>query len=127
MRRTRCRAVALAMLLLPAIARARPGDLDPTWSGNGIVTTDLGSASDTPNALALQSDGKVVVVGAFGAQYVVRYRVDGTLDADFGSGGIVTNPSGTCRSPSRGRRHRRGWTHRRRSRLVAAALARREV
>jgi uncharacterized delta-60 repeat protein len=100
MRRTRCRAVALAMLLLPAIARARPGDLDPTWSGDGIATTDLGSASDTPDTLALQSDGKVVVVGGFGAQYVVRYRVDGTLDTDFGSGGIVvTNPSGTCSQP----------------------------
>ena len=57
------------------------------------MVTDLGSASDDePFALAIQQDGKIIVVGfsdAAGdfALAVVRYNPDGTLDAGFGSGG----------------------------------------
>lgn len=40
MRGSRCRPVALTMLLLPAIVHARPVDLDSTWSGDGVVTTN---------------------------------------------------------------------------------------
>jgi uncharacterized delta-60 repeat protein len=76
-------------ILAPAVARARPGDLDPTWNGAGIAVTNLGSGSDLAQGIARQSDGKIVVVGGSGAQYVVRYATDGTLDPTFGSGGVV--------------------------------------
>ncbi|MBT3246618.1 MAG: hypothetical protein HN359_07295, partial [Actinobacteria bacterium] len=56
----------LATLALLAIgvlvALAAPGDLDTSFSADGMVTTDIGSA-DSGRAVAVQSDGKIVVVG----------------------------------------------------------------
>ncbi len=73
------------------------GALDPTFSGDGFVTTDLlGAAADFAQDVAIvQDDGKIVVVAisqlATGPQSVVaRYGPDGSLDAGFGAGGIVT-------------------------------------
>ena len=83
---------------------------DPTTGfggGTGIVTTDIGSSSNYANAVALQADGKIVVVGnAFANPFagtsdiaVLRYNTDGSLDTDpttgFGGGtGIVTTNVG---------------------------------
>src|SRR5687767_8849519 len=39
------------------------GDLDTTFSGDGRVTTDLGTAEQA-NKVLVQSDGKILVVGA---------------------------------------------------------------
>ena len=49
------------------------------------------ATSETVTAVAIQSDGKTVIAGtANGADgYVARYNADGTLDASFGSGGVV--------------------------------------
>jgi uncharacterized delta-60 repeat protein len=80
-----------------AVAVAAPGDLDLTFGAGGTVSTDLGD-SDSPGAVALQPDGKIVVAGIriIGPPVVprvgialVRYRSDGTLDEGFGSGGLV--------------------------------------
>jgi uncharacterized delta-60 repeat protein len=96
----RAAVLALALLAVPVAALARPGELDPTWSGDGIAITDVGSVSDSPTATALQPDGKVVVVGGFAGQYLARYASDGSLDPTFGNGGIVvTNPPRTCSAP----------------------------
>jgi len=62
--------------------------LDPTFGTGGKVTEGLedlrdGGASD----MALQSDGKIVVVG--GGATLARYNVDGSLDSSFGTGGVV--------------------------------------
>lgn len=70
------------------------GSLDTTFGSAGKVTTDFG-AVDTVSAVALQTDGKIVVAG--GIQYngtdsdfaLARYNVDGSLDLTFGSGGKV--------------------------------------
>lgn len=83
------------------------GSLDTTGfgSGTGIVTTDIGSSSNFANAVALQSDGKIVVAGnAFADPFgsgtsdiaVLRYNTDGTLDTTgFGGGtGFVTTSIG---------------------------------
>lgn len=69
------------------------GDLDPTFGAGGIVVTDLGSTSDTTSDLALQADGKVVVLGSVASNQrgvfgLVRYLPSGALDPTFGSGGI---------------------------------------
>lgn len=75
---------------------AADGDLDPTFGSGGKVTTDFNGRSNSVNAIALQSDGKIVVAGdALSAQgppdvAVARYNVDGSLDTSFGSGGRVT-------------------------------------
>src|SRR5882672_3690483 len=46
------------------IATGTPGTLDASFGGgDGFVTTDIGSSSNYANAVALQADGKIVVVG----------------------------------------------------------------
>lgn len=73
------------------------GTLDSTFGGgDGVVTTDFGGFDDSANGVALQTDGKIVVVGtasngASGDVAISRYNPDGTHDATFGGGdGIVT-------------------------------------
>ncbi len=85
----------------PAVARtsaAAQGSLDPSFGTAGIVTTDIAQVDSPSNGggVALQADGRIVVVGAAGASLstasfeVVRYMPEGSLDATFGSGGKVT-------------------------------------
>lgn len=74
------------------------GSLDTTFSGDGIATVDFMASNDYAYGVAIQSDGKIVVVGdaenpvAFLTQLgVVRLNADGTLDTSFGTGGKVTS------------------------------------
>jgi uncharacterized delta-60 repeat protein len=71
------------------------GTLDSSFSFDGLVTVDFdnGVGSDLANGIALQADGKVVVVGTTsGATFdtsnfaVARLNSDGTLDTTFGAG-----------------------------------------
>jgi len=78
----------LAVLFLPAAPSwAADGDLDTTFGTNGKVTTDIRSYNSA-RALAIQSDGKIVVAGEVsigGDDFaVVRYNTDGSLDSTFG-------------------------------------------
>ncbi|HEX7997047.1 MAG TPA: FG-GAP-like repeat-containing protein [Pyrinomonadaceae bacterium] len=76
------------------------GSLDTTFDGDGLLTTDFG-ANDYGQAVALQPDGKIVVVGytATGVPNgmnqdfaIARYQADGSLDNSFdGDGRLVTN------------------------------------
>ena len=46
------------------ITIAAPGDLDPTFSGDGKVTTGFGfGPDDAANGIAVLGDGKIVAVG----------------------------------------------------------------
>jgi uncharacterized delta-60 repeat protein len=79
-------------------ALAVDGALDPTFGNGGKVTTDFGSI-DEGLAVALQSDGKIVVVGKSynGSNFdfaLARYISDGSLDTTFGSNGKVTTDFG---------------------------------
>jgi uncharacterized delta-60 repeat protein len=66
------------------------GQLDPTFGTGGMVATNFdGLASSKGDAVAIQSDGKVVVVGQSSELTVVRYNSDGSLDAGFGTNGQV--------------------------------------
>ncbi len=58
--------------------------LDPDFGDGGRVTTGLPGGAD---AMALQADGKIVLVGGL---RMARYLPDGTLDDSFGDGGVVT-------------------------------------
>jgi uncharacterized delta-60 repeat protein len=79
------------------IAQAVDGDLDPTFGTDGKVLTDFDQTTDIANAVAIQADGKIVVVGTtyrdndFSTEdfAVARYNPDGTLDKTFGVGGKV--------------------------------------
>lgn len=83
---------------LPATGIAsNPGTLDPTFDGDGIVTTSMGTDVDEVEDLAIQDDGKIVVVGTvnngavdnFG---VARYDSNGALDSGFdGDGKVLTS------------------------------------
>ncbi len=79
-----------------ALARYRPdGSLDPTFSGDGKVTTDIAGDDAQALAVVLQPDGKVVaaggaVVGGFGEFALARYLPDGALDPTFDGDGKLT-------------------------------------
>jgi uncharacterized delta-60 repeat protein len=82
----------LAILASPA--RAAPGDLDPSFGVGGLVRTDVTPGNDSAIGMAIQGDGKIVVVGKAGSlnsKFVVaRYNpTDGSLDGTFGTGGVV--------------------------------------
>ncbi len=75
------------------------GSLDTTFDGDGIVTTDFGTWSNLGGALAIQSDGKIVVVGWSNNGTdrdfaVARYNTDGSLDTTFDGDGIATTDFG---------------------------------
>jgi uncharacterized delta-60 repeat protein len=67
-----------------------PGNLDSTFGVGGKVITDMGG-SDTAYGIAIQGDGKIVVVGesynSNGNFAVARYNPNGSLDSSFGTGG----------------------------------------
>jgi uncharacterized delta-60 repeat protein len=81
------------------------GSIDGSFGIFGKVDTDVGgSQNDFAKAVALQSDGKIVVAGTVQYQatspllhdpltlsdfVTVRYNANGTLDQSFGNGGIV--------------------------------------
>jgi uncharacterized delta-60 repeat protein len=97
-----CRRIVIAAIVLiwfisPQLAQAAAGDLDPTFGGGGKVTTDLKRSTDIANAVAVQADGKLVVVGETYRNNdssaedfaVARFNTDGTLDTTFGARGKV--------------------------------------
>jgi uncharacterized delta-60 repeat protein len=88
--------VSCALLAVPSLLMAQAGSLDPTFGSNGIATTPGTSFA----AAALQSNGKIVAVGAgSNGPTVLRYDTNGALDSTFGTGGQVTlnnNDSGSA-------------------------------
>ena len=82
-----------------AVARYNPdGSLDTTFDGDGRVTTAIGSAQDRAFAVAIRSDGRIMIAGdTMGAgedldAAMVRYNPDGSRDASFGADGKVVTP-----------------------------------
>lgn len=80
------------MALSQAIGQA--GTLDPTFSFDGYVTT-IPDEGGQANAVAVQSDGRIVVAGnAYDDMFstmracVMRYLPDGQLDLSFGTNGL---------------------------------------
>jgi uncharacterized delta-60 repeat protein len=78
------------------LARYNPdGTLDTSFSGDGIVTTSLGTQSDEARAVAIQPDGKIVVAGDTDQAFALaRYLPDGTLDPSFDGDGKVAGFTG---------------------------------
>jgi uncharacterized delta-60 repeat protein len=81
--------VAGALASVAATAHATPGDLDPTFSRNGLVRTSFGDSSQA-NEVAIQPNGRIVVAGqAHGQLAVARYRANGRLDPTFSDDGLL--------------------------------------
>jgi uncharacterized delta-60 repeat protein len=83
------------------------GVLDNTFGSGGLVVTNVSMGDDVIRGMALQTDGKIVVVGYAGVanEYlaVARYNADGTLDNTFATNGIdslliLNNPGDGDRS-----------------------------
>lgn len=75
------------------------GTLDKTFGGAGYVLVDVGGTSTVTEGVAVDSAGRVLVVGAAypnskNETALVRLRPDGSRDATFGSNGLVRGPDG---------------------------------
>jgi uncharacterized delta-60 repeat protein len=80
-----------------AVVRFLPnGSLDATFGKGGIVVTNFATS---PAAMALQSDGKIVLAGvihnnAENLFAVARLNANGSVDTAYGSGGTVPTDMG---------------------------------
>src|SRR5262245_37609274 len=98
------RCILGVLLAVSGSVGATDSDLDITFGNGGIVTTDFSQRDDAAYAVALQPDGKLVVVGmsrlpppCFCSSdfALARYNNDGSLDTTFGvEGKTVTDFSG---------------------------------
>jgi uncharacterized delta-60 repeat protein len=80
--------VAVLLLALPGLTLASPGDLDPTFDGDGMRAFG-GLSSDVANAVMVQRDGKLVLAGYGGGNFAVtRLNPEGSFDTGFGDGGM---------------------------------------
>ncbi len=93
--------VLCSSFLTTNAVHAQPGTLDPSFGTGGIVTTDFAlGGEDQAEAMALQPDGRIVLVGWVGDALasvfaVARYNPDGTLDTSFdGDGKLTTSING---------------------------------
>lgn len=92
-------ALGLVLAFVPSgAAVVASGDLDPTFGSGGKVTTAFASFSFARD-MAVQADGKIVVVGQTdGGRHarfaLARYERDGDLDRSFGGNGKVTTRFG---------------------------------
>ena len=88
-----------AALFIYTAAFSQAGTLDNTFSGDGKVITGFLHGDDYGHSVAIQADGKIVVVGTidngtnddFG---LVRYNANGTRDNTFGGDGRVNTDFG---------------------------------
>jgi uncharacterized delta-60 repeat protein len=84
------------------------GSLDTSFNGTGKVTTNFGGDGNAEGqSVAVQTDGKIVVVGYATAGGVekfalARYNADGTLDTSFGGSGRVMTAFGITGSIATG-------------------------
>jgi uncharacterized delta-60 repeat protein len=89
-----------------AIVRFNPdGSLDSSFAAAGIAVYDINPGQDdVAQNVAIQPDGKMVVVGnstrngpqSGGQQFIARFLPNGVLDGSFGNGGIVRTVLGTA-------------------------------
>jgi uncharacterized delta-60 repeat protein len=82
--------LSLAVTFGPNLAHAAAGSLDPTFGTGGKVVNSFGSPVVVANA-GLQPDGKIVVLISTDllSFELVRFLPDGSVDTNFGSGGVA--------------------------------------
>ncbi|HET7792802.1 MAG TPA: hypothetical protein VFL64_05405 [Rhizobacter sp.] len=84
---------------LTVTVRGPAGSLDTSFATAGIANTAIGTGEDYAEAMVVQPDGRIVVVGSTATLQgtditLVRYQRDGALDTTFGNGGKVVTPVG---------------------------------
>ena len=92
---------SLVVLVAATSAVAAPGDLDSSFDLDGRVTTDLGSPDEEGYAVAIQPDGKILVLARtedtdtfVTTFFLLRYDTAGALDTTFDGDGklVITGP-----------------------------------
>jgi uncharacterized delta-60 repeat protein len=76
-----------------AITRFTTGGTPDVSFGTGgtVVQTFSANGPDQVYATAIQPDGKILLAGSFGSAFgLARFNTNGSLDASFGSAGVVT-------------------------------------
>jgi uncharacterized delta-60 repeat protein len=82
--------VALCAPVAAITARVLEGSPDPTFGGGGLVLQDFARTDDFVDDIALQGDGKIVVLGG---GRLARFFRDGQLDPTFRDAGqVLTTP-----------------------------------
>ncbi len=71
------------------------GTLDSSFSSNGIAMFNISTLDDYCSAIALQTDGRILLAGITGNSTsshitMLRLNSNGTIDGSFGIGGILT-------------------------------------
>jgi uncharacterized delta-60 repeat protein len=73
------------------------GSFDPSFSDDGIATIDLGTSRDIAMDVALQVNGRIVLIGSSQANFetntafvVARLNADGSVDTTFSDDGVAT-------------------------------------
>lgn len=76
------------------VINAQTWALDPTFGEGGISHTTIQGNGASGHSVAIQSDGKIVMVGETATYQgsVVRFNTDGSLDNSFGTNGTVLIP-----------------------------------
>ncbi|MBK9108470.1 MAG: T9SS type A sorting domain-containing protein [Saprospiraceae bacterium] len=88
------------LLIVQNSVQSQSGSLDQSFSGDGKLTSMIGSGDDRAFGLTTQANGKIIVVGSTvnGSQSdfaIVRYNSDGTPDNSFsGDGKLVIDFNG---------------------------------
>lgn len=93
---------ALAGSIIALTRLLADGSRDATFGVNGTVNIDFGGSASTPHAVLVQPDGKILLAGTryflpapdgvlLGESMLARLNSNGSRDATFGTGGIVTD------------------------------------
>ena len=82
-----------------AVARFEPsGAIDTSFGEDGSVSLQIAAGIDDGNGLAVQDDGRILIVGSTGQMtpgpedndaFIARLTADGTLDETWGETGVV--------------------------------------
>ena len=82
--------LAAVVIASSTFVLAQAGQLDSTFGTGGIFATSFTQSGSTMDiAVAIQSDGKIVLGGSTpNGAALLRLNTNGTLDTSFGSGGI---------------------------------------
>jgi len=81
---------------IPVVLRyMATGDVDLSFGNNGVATVPVTEIDNAYSAISVQSDGKILAAGHISnglnwfSLLITRFNTDGSLDATYGSGGIV--------------------------------------
>ncbi len=84
-----CGTLVCILSAISAMAQT-PGTIDVSYGNNGKASASNGQEYDVARGMAMQKDGKTIVVGYTLADFMLtRFTINGQPDSSFGSDGVV--------------------------------------